>query len=91
MRRTSNHEISNQPLRGWIRAVKRVLELNDVPVLLLELALVLHVVLHQLRQRGELLPAIEIVKVARVLDLDVGDLAILTPARKRKFNKYNCC
>ena len=41
--------------------------------------MVLHVVLDQLGQRGELLAAVEVVEVAAVLDLDVGDGAILTP------------
>lgn len=36
----------------------------------------LHVILHQLRQGGKLLPAVEVVVVSRVLDLNVGDGSI---------------
>lgn len=64
------------PLRRGVGTVERVLELDDVAVLLLQLPVMLHVILHQLRQRGELLPAVQVVEVARVLDLDVGDGAI---------------
>lgn len=72
--------VLGSPLRRRVGAVERILELYDVAVLLLELPVVLHVVLHQLGQRGKLLAAIQVVVVARVLDLDVGDGAI-PPAR----------
>ena len=46
------------PFSGGVGAVERVLELDDVAVPLLELAVVLHVELHELRQRRELLAAV---------------------------------
>ena len=69
------------PLRCGVLAVEGVLELNDVAVPLAQQVVLLGVVLHQLGQRGKLLPAIQIVVVPRVLDLNVGDL-IITPTNR---------
>ena len=56
------------PLSGGVGAVERVLELDGVvAVPLLELPVVLHVELDQLRQRRELLAPVQVVEVARVL------------------------
>lgn len=65
------------PFRGRVLAVERVLELDDVAVPLSQQVLLLGVVLHQLGQRGKLLAAIQVIVIARVLDLDVGHL--ITP------------
>lgn len=62
----------DSPLCGGIRAVERVSELDDGAVPVLQDPVVRRVVIHQLRQRGELLPAVQVVVVARVLDSDVG-------------------
>ena len=51
-------------------------QLDHLAVLLLQLTLLLHVELDQLGERGELLAAIQVVKVARVLDLDVRDFVV---------------
>lgn len=64
------------PLRGGILAVEGVLELDDVAVLLPQQPLLLCVVLHQLGERGKLLPSIQVVVIPRVLDLDVRHLII---------------
>lgn len=76
------------PLRGGVCTVERVLEFDDVSVLLLQLPVMLHVILDQLRQRGELLPAVQVVEVARVLDLDVGDGAI-SPEERRSAEGFS--
>ena len=56
------------PLSGGVCAVERVLELDGVvAVPLLQLTVVLHVELHQLGQRGELLAPVQVVEVASVL------------------------
>lgn len=64
------------PLRGRVLAVEGVLELDDVAVPLSQQVLLLGVVLHQLGQRGKLLAAVQVIVVARVLDLDVGHLIV---------------
>ena len=51
------------PLGGGVFAVEWVLELDDVSVPLSEKVVLLCVVLHQLCQRGKLLPSIEVVVV----------------------------
>ena len=61
-------------LCGGVGTVERIDQLDLLPALLSQLALVLLVEEDQLRQRGELLPAVEIVEVSRVLNLDVSDL-----------------
>ena len=56
------------PLSGGVCAVEGVLELDGVvAVPLLQLAVVLHVELHQLRQGGKLLAPVQVVEVASVL------------------------
>lgn len=65
---------SPSPLTGGVRAVQRVLEVDDGAVAVLQDALLLRVVLHQLRQRRELLPSIQVVEIPRVLDPNVGHL-----------------
>ena len=45
--------------------------------------LVFHVVLNELWQRRELLSPVEVVEVASVLDLDVGDVSIAAPEKRR--------
>lgn len=77
------------PLRGGVLAVERVLELNDMAVPLAQKILLLGVVLHQLGQRRKLLPPIQVVVVARVLDLNVGHL-IVTPKRKNTHENHTC-
>lgn len=76
------------PFRGGVLAVEGVLELDDVAVPLPQQVLLLGVVLHQLGQRGKLLAAVQVIVVARVLDLDVGHL-IVPPGggtgRRKKF------
>lgn len=72
---------ANSPLRGRVGAVERVLELNDVPVLLLQLPVVLHVILHQLCQGGKLLSAVKVIVISRVLDFNVGD-GTVSPAQR---------
>lgn len=62
------------PLCGGVRAVHGILELNDCPVLVLQDAVLRRVVVHQLGQGGELLPAVQVVEVAGVLDADVSHL-----------------
>ena len=71
------------PLGGGVGRVERVLELDDLSVALSELALVLHVVLDELGQRGKLLPAVQVIVVARVLDLDVRHFPV-TSAREKE-------
>lgn len=71
------------PLRGGIRAVERVSELDDGAVLVLQDPVLRRVVVHQLRQRGELLPAVQVIVVARVLDPDVGH-RFTHPAQTRR-------
>ena len=68
---------SSLPFSGGVRAVERVLELDGVvAVALLQLPVVLHVELHQLRQRRELLAAVQVVEVPRVLLSVVGPIGI---------------
>lgn len=64
------------PLRGGVLAVERVLQLDDVAVLLPQQPLLLGVVLHQLCQRGELLAAVQVIVIPRVLDLNVRHLIV---------------
>lgn len=52
--------------------------------------MMLHVVLHQLSKSGKLLPAIEVVVVSCVLDLNVGDGSI-SPAEKNEGGLEECC
>ena len=71
---------SSLPLSGWVGAVEWVLELDGVvAVALLQLTVVLHVELHQLRQRRELLPAVQVVEVPRVLLSVDGPTGSYTP------------
>lgn len=74
---------ANSPLRGRVGAVEWVLELNDVPIFLLQLPVMLHVILHQLCQGGKLLSAIKVVVISCVLDFNVGD-GTISPARGKK-------
>lgn len=64
------------PLRGGVLAVEGVLQLDDVAVLLPQQSVLLRVVLHQLREGGELLPSVQVVVIPRVLDLDVCHLIV---------------
>lgn len=65
---------SASPLTGGVRTVERVLEVDDGAIAVLQDALLLCVVLHQLRERCELLPSIQVIEVPRVLDPNVGHL-----------------
>ena len=61
----------------WIRSeFQKVLDLDDLAVAVLQRAAVVGVVVHQLRQCGELLAAVQVVVVARVLDADVGHVVL---------------
>lgn len=72
---------SRSPFRRGVLAAQRVPELHRGPTTLSEQPPTLAcVVLHQLGQRRELLPSIQIVVVTCVLDLDVGHL-IVAPGR----------
>lgn len=51
------------PLAGGIGAVQRVLEVDDGAVAVLQDALLLSVVLHQLCQRRKLLPSIQVIEI----------------------------
>lgn len=62
------------PLCGGVRAVQGILELDDCPVPVLQDAILRRVVVHQLGQGGKLLPAVQVVEVAGVLDADVSNL-----------------
>lgn len=64
------------PLRSGVLAVEWVLELDDMAVPLTQQILLLGVILHQLGQRGELLASVQVVVIARVLDLDVRHLIV---------------
>lgn len=64
------------PLRGGVSTVEGVFELDDISILLLELAVVLHVVLNQLSQGGKLLPPVQVIVIPCVLDLNVGDSSV---------------
>lgn len=64
----------HRPLRGGVGAVEGVFELDNGAVLVLQDAILRRVVLHQLRQGGKLLPAIQVVEVSRILDPDVRHL-----------------
>lgn len=66
----------SSPLRGGVSTVEGVFELDDVSVLLLELAVVLHVVLNQLSQGGKLLPPVQVIVIPCVLDLNVGNRSV---------------
>ena len=85
MNQTCDKEVNilheHSPLRRWVRAVEWILELNDVSILLFQLPMMLHVILHQLCQRGKLLSTIKVIVVPCVLDLNVGDGSI-SPAGK---------
>ena len=48
--------------------------------------MVLHVVLHQLGQRGKLLSPVQVIIVPCVLDLDVGDSAV--PPREKNITMF---
>ena len=61
----------HRPLGGGVDREEGVLQLDDGPVELLQLARVLHVILDEFRERRELLSAKQVVEVARVLDADV--------------------
>lgn len=61
----------DRPLCGGVGAVEGVFELDDRPVFVLKDVVLRCVVLHQLRQGGELLPAVQVVEVSCVLDADV--------------------
>lgn len=71
------------PLRGGVLAVEWMLELDDMAVPLAQKILLFSVILHQLSERGEFLASIQVIIVARVLDLNVGHL-IVTPEWKKK-------
>ena len=60
-------------------------QLDGFPVFLPQLALILHVVLHQLCQRGKFFASIEVIVVAGILDFDVSHMAI--PSAKRRLEK----
>lgn len=77
------------PFRGRVLAVEGVLELDDVAVPLSQQVLLLGVVLHQLGQRGKLLAAIQVIVVARVLDLDVGHLIVPPGGRMERRTKFD--
>lgn len=62
------------PFTGGVGAVEWVFEVDDGTVAVLQDALLMSVVLHQLGQRGELLPSIQVVEVPRVLDPNMGHL-----------------
>lgn len=51
------------PLTGRVRAVKRVLEVDDGAITVLQDTVLLRVVLHQLRQCRKLLPSIQVVEI----------------------------
>lgn len=69
------------PFRRGVLAAQRVPELHGGPATLSEQPPALAcVVLHQLGQRRELLPSVQIIVVACVLDLDVGHL-VVAPGR----------
>lgn len=51
------------PLAGGVRAVQWVLEVDDGAVSVLQDALLLSVILHQLCQRRKLLPSIQVIEV----------------------------
>lgn len=76
------------PLRGGVLAVEWVLELDDMAVPLTQEILLFSVILHQLGQRGKLLASVQVVVVARVLDLNVGHL-IVTPEREKPQWEFN--
>lgn len=72
------------PLWCGISTVEWILELNNISILLLQLPMMLHVILHQLCKSGKLLPSVQVVVVSCVLDLDVGDGSI-SSAEKQLF------
>lgn len=70
------------PLRDRVLVAQWLLELYGGPAALSEQPPPLAcVVVHQLGQRGEPLPSVEIIVVARVLDIDVGHLTV-APGRQ---------
>lgn len=79
--REHNIQRYHSPLWGGVRTVEWILELNNISVFLFQLPMMLHVILHQLCQSGKLLPAVKVVVVSCVLDLNVGDGSI-SPAEK---------
>lgn len=64
------------PLRSGVFAVERIFELDNVAVPFTQKVVLLHVVLHQLGQSGELLPSIQVIVIARILDLNVSDFVV---------------
>lgn len=85
-----HHRHRHSPLWGWVRTVERILELNNISVFLFQLPVMLHVILHQLSQGGKLLPAVKVVVVSCVLDLNVGDGSI-SPAEGSQTLWGNVC
>ena len=77
----------NSPLCGRVSTVEGILEFNHFSILFPQLTLVLHIVLHQLCQSGKLLPAIQVIEVSHILNLDVCDLPI--PPKRLKTKKIN--
>ncbi len=76
------------PLRGGVLAVEWVLELDDMAVPLTQKILLFSVILHQLGQSGKLLASVQVVVVARVLDLNVGHL-IVSPEQEKPQWQFN--
>ena len=68
----------HSPFCSHLLTVERVLELNDPPTFLPQVAWVFHVVAHQFTQSGKLLTSIQVIVVTCILDLDVKYL-ISTP------------
>lgn len=89
MANSSRRRAVNSPLRGRVGAVERVLELNDVPIFLLQLPVMLHVILHQLCQGGKLLSAVKVIVISRVLDFNVGDGAVSPAQRGEKKEQFS--
>lgn len=75
------------PLRGGVLAVEWVLELYDMAVPFAQEILLFGVILHQLGQRCKFLAPIQVIVVARVLDLNVGHL-IITPEREKPQKEF---
>ncbi len=82
-----NIQCHHSPFRGGVRTVEWILELNDVSVFLFQLPVMLHVILHQLSQSGKLLPAVKVVVVSCVLDLNVGDGSISSAEKVQIFRE----
>lgn len=75
------------PLRRGVLAVEWVLELYDMSVPFAQQILLFGVILHQLGQRCELLPPVQVIVVARVLNLDVRHLIVAPGGRRKRVSR----